>query len=216
VKSDPKTIDMLINLLEDDNDDRRLPQMSARDTVSLIEDLQSFKQGPVCVWCGEHHPAQALATVEAGLDEITLHARTCKNSPWRAFEALMRRFVEIVRKDPSGTNDRDVERFQNTMLLALDVLDVVDAGHSPDVTKIRKLIDQIDACDVCSDGPCQDTVSIDSPCPAVATAPPALDVHPADCQSCSENDGPCAAHEHDVRYWRGRCEDAETALRIKS
>lgn len=38
-------------------------------------------------------------------------------------------------------------------------------------------------------------------------APP--DVHPADCQSCSEDTDPCSTHAEDWRYWQGRCLDAE-------
>jgi len=38
-------------------------------------------------------------------------------------------------------------------------------------------------------------------------APP--EVHPADCQGCSEDDDPCAMHAQDWRYWADRALDAE-------
>lgn len=35
------------------------------------------------------------------------------------------------------------------------------------------------------------------------------DVHPADCQSCSENPDPCRVHAEDWRYWFARAMEAE-------
>ena len=39
-------------------------------------------------------------------------------------------------------------------------------------------------------------------------------IHPSDCQSCSEDPEPCAAHAEDWRYWRARALDAEEDLRV--
>lgn len=35
------------------------------------------------------------------------------------------------------------------------------------------------------------------------------EVHPSDCQSCSEGSDPCQTHTHDWRYWQARALDAE-------
>ena len=37
-------------------------------------------------------------------------------------------------------------------------------------------------------------------------------IHPADCQSCSEGDKPCRTHAEDWRYWRACTLDMEAAL----
>lgn len=48
------------------------------------------------------------------------------------------------------------------------------------------------------------------PVPAAPYVPPSR-IHPADCQACSEDADPCAAHAEDWRYWQARALDAEAA-----
>jgi hypothetical protein len=41
-------------------------------------------------------------------------------------------------------------------------------------------------------------------------------VHPSDCQSCSEDPGPCRTHAEDWRYWRARALDFEEGASVEA